>query len=96
MNYPAFEYSSLEKLKSFVSGHKVKENRYLSSPKLMSFDENPLMDDIKEECEYPCNAQTDENDSAMSEPEEKEFIDIETIYPCEVTSTTEKVMNHTI
>ena len=58
----------------------------------MSLDANLLNDDFKEKYEYPCNIPMDPRDISMSESEEKEFIDIETIPICDVTSTTDKVM----
>ena len=93
MNYPASQYVALRKLQSFVDNHKIEENRYFSSPVLMHFDNGVALDEIKREDEKPYNIHMDDSDNAGSEYEEEEFIDIETICPCNVTSTTSRVRN---
>ena len=91
MNLPTSENSSLKKLQTFVNDHNVKENRYLSSPILMHFDENPLTINLEDKPERSLKIEITENNYPMSDSEDEDFIDIETITSCDVTSTTEKV-----
>ena len=87
----SFEYSSLWKLQAFVAQHKVEENRFLSSPDLMKFRENNLEDETIQQSLNVWNTHKDIIPKTSYELENEEFIDIESVDNCSVTSTTDKV-----
>ena len=91
-----FELSSLWKLQNFVAHHKVEENRYLSSPDLMSFKENTSDDDVIEDDFDGLKMQEYQKENLSVKQEDEELIDIESIsYGC-VTSTTDKVKSNSL
>ena len=68
---------ALRKLQSFVEHYKVANNRYISSPNLMSFDDTPnFITNTKEN--YSSHGSSIEDESEL---EDEELIDVETIYP---------------
>ena len=91
MDPVSFEYSSLRKLQVFAENYTIEENRYLSSPGLMKFRENILEDETMQDNLNVWDAQPNLTRNASYESEDEEFIDIESVPNCSVTSTTDKV-----
>ena len=57
----------------------------------MHFDKNPLSKELEDKAELSYKIEITENNYPMSDSEDEDFVDIETITSCDVTSTTEKV-----